>query len=313
MTPALPETAVSADVDLYESFVPGRVGMFPKKGVVRKGFTADDVDHVDHLVLKPDGDFFAEQYACIRPGARKGDVEPRRTCVLRYLKELFPKAEVRDSRGTDASFHVIIPVDKTVSESPRSDRPRFLRLLDGLRVLSFCDKIGGGLLGALTARAVGSVNSKSGKTVARIQPGSGTYSLDELEKIVADWMAAPEVAIVCGWFGVEPGRVRCPFHDSTDNDLTIQDAGEEHAASVSCFGAQHCAKDAPRGVARIPMVPSAKSNVSVAGLILADDAYRKKWISEFNKLRKGRKRRREPVRDFPYCGRKMVTYERQAR
>ena len=96
--------------DLYESFIDGHQGVFGKRKVIPRGFHADDVRHVDHLVLKPDGDFFAAQYTCILPGASKGATEPARTGLLRYLKAMFPKAEIRDS-GTHPG-------------SPSTGRPR---------------------------------------------------------------------------------------------------------------------------------------------------------------------------------------------
>ena len=265
--------------DLYESFIAGTAGTYDKTKVFPQGLQADQITSATQIVLKPDGDFFAADYPSIGPGTKKGDRQATKTCLLRYLLKWFPRAEIRASGGTDASFHVILYLDGSASELLAADREGFMVLLNELRLMAFCDRLGTDLLSALTARAIGSVNSKTGKTVSLVQPSSGTYSADELQGMTSRWLAASGSELLRSWHGIEGDGARCPFHDSTDQDLKIRAQGED--AGVYCFGTDHCAGG--KTCARIPLIARGKGDKpSIAGHILAGrKEYQAKWISAF--------------------------------
>src|SRR5437879_1213823 len=67
--------ASSGKADEYVSYIADRCGIFYKEDVIPKGFKDGDVPRVDHIVLKPDGDFFNKQFPRVGPGSKKGDVE----------------------------------------------------------------------------------------------------------------------------------------------------------------------------------------------------------------------------------------------
>ena len=278
--PSIVDTNESTSVrekDQYTSFVPGHEGKRHIDALLPKGIKVDDVLTVTHLVLKPDGDFFNSQFPRVGPGTQKGDVEARRACLIRYLLKLLPRAQIIDSGGTESSFHVVVTVDDTISHLLTEDRSRFQRLLNNLRVMTFCDKIGDGILSALTARAVGSINTKSGREVTQVHPGSTTYCLDELEHLVNDWFSNPTVSVFRAWFGIETEpRTRCPFHDSADTDLLVAAVDENHG--LACCGQNHCARDGQP--ASISMVPTNTGKPSLSELLLAD-SYRTRWKLKF--------------------------------
>ena len=263
--------------DEYTSFVPGHEGKRQLDALLPKGFKDDAVLNVTHFVVKPDGDFFNKQFPRIGQSSQKGDVEARRSCLLRYLLKLLPRAQIIDSGGTDASFHVVVAVDESVSNLLSEDRLRFQRLLNNLRVMAFCDKIGDGILSALTARAVGSINTKTGREVTQVHPGSTAYGLDELERLVNDWFSNPTVSVFRAWFGVETEpRTRCPFHDSDDTDLLVANADENRG--LACCGQNHCARDGQPAV--ISMVPT-KTGQPALSVLLLTDPYCTRWKKKF--------------------------------
>ncbi|MBI3832488.1 MAG: hypothetical protein HY291_23390 [Planctomycetes bacterium] len=259
--------------DLYRSFIPGREGFFAKERLNPRGFGDQDVVSLTHLVLKPDGQFFASEFARIGPGTTKGDLESRRACILRSLLQFFPRAQIIDSGGTDASFHVVLVLDDKAADIFQSDPERVRRLLGTLRLIAFCDKVGDGMLSALSARAIGSTNSKTGQIVKEIQPETGNYAIEELEALAEAWLAEPEVSILRAWFGLHQEETcRCPFHDSKDADFKINDG-------LFCFGGDHCA--AGKKAAPITMLATNKKNPSLASLLLSDSGYLKRWGCNF--------------------------------
>lgn len=268
-------TDAHVEQDLYHSYIAGRDGVFPKDKVIPVGFGDDDVESVRYLVLKPDGEQFSEKTPVITSGTKKGDYQPRRGAFLRYLVEIFSRALIVASGGSDASFHVALELSETVRRTDASRWNRLLRVLELLRVICFCDMVGKEtLLPALTCRQVGSIHSKTNAVVSEVKPATGSYSLEELEEICRNWFSTPDVAVLDAWFGVHVGeKARCPIHDSADADMAIKD-GEKGPVGF-CFGANNCARDAK--AARIQLVSRSENKPSLAKVLLADDVYRKRW------------------------------------
>ena len=208
--------------DMYRSYLLGHVGSFLKKMVIPKGAKDDTITSITHLVLKPDGEFFTETFASVAPGTAKGDYENRHTCLLRYMLSIFPGAQIIQSGGSNASFHIIMPVDNTVSDLLTSNPDQFKKLLNQLRIMAFCDQIGHGIVTSQSARLVGSINSKTGRIVREIQPSTTTFSLAQLQEMITAWFRNPTVFVFRRMFGVpDEERTRCPFHDSSDKDLAV--------------------------------------------------------------------------------------------
>ena len=277
-----PITDAKADhQDLYESYIQGHQGTFSKKGVIPAGFNSDKVSNFDRIVLKPDGEHFQSTYSKIGAGTAKGHTDHRRTFLLNHLLECFRRSEIRNSGGSDASFHVILHVDSSVSDLHAQDATKFLELLNTLRLMAFCDKVGCDLLSALSARALNSINTKTGTVVTQVQPATSAYSLQELQALTQHWLKNPKVATFCSWFSVKPGiECRCPFHDSAATDFAVGEHDEQ--GSLLCWGQSHCAKE--HHPVHIPFVGPKAKPLSLANLILADTEYRKKWSLEFNKV-----------------------------
>ena len=268
-------------IDYYTSFIAGHEGEFHRNRVIPKGYSDEEVQELHALVLKPDGDFFNERFARIGSGTTKGDMEAPRTCLLRYFLKLFPRARIIDSAGTDASFHIVIPVDETVSRLLSNDRERLMGLLRQLRLIGFCDKIGDGLLSALSARKAGSINSKTGRTVALVHPGDDApYGLEELEALVGRWFKNPVNVVFRAWFGIESDeRTRCPFHDSADPDLLI--SPEASDGGIACCGQYHCAKGGK--VAAATMTTNTTGRPALTKLLMTG-AYRERWEKQYREV-----------------------------
>ena len=265
--------------DRYYSFIPGKTGIFERTTSIPKGFSENDVNEVTHFVLKPDGDVFRDTYSRVGSGSTKGDVESRRTCFLRHLLPILSKAQFIGSGGTDASFHIVIQLDADVSEMLQQDRPRILKLFERLRLITFCDKLGKGILSSQTARVPDSINSKTNTVVTEIQPSTGTYTLAELEAITAEFFRSATTSLFRGWFGIaDDQKARCPFHDSKDPDLTI-DAPDVDNGALVCYGSDHCAKGAT--AVAIRMLPTKKKALSLSALILKNPAYLERWVAAF--------------------------------
>jgi hypothetical protein len=260
-----PQTApANGSVDLYQSFLDGYEGVVQRGRLAPAGFTDKDITTIKYITLKPDGEFFAKDFAKITAGTKKGDRESRRNCLLRYLLWLFPKALIIDSGGTDASFHVVVQVDELFQQNPE----KFKEFLEQVRLMSFCDELGGSILGSQSARLVGSVNSKSNLPVREIQPSTGTYSTDDLNALISLWYRNPVVNLIHKWFGLgnDDRKARCPFHDSKDMDLSI-DADDVDDAGAVCFGSNNCAKGGKP--ARISIIGGRGKKNSLAELLIA--------------------------------------------
>ena len=264
--------------DIYTSYISGHEGDRDKTRVIPGGYSDDCITSVQKLVLKPDGEFFSAFYPRIGTETNKGDTEPRRACLLRYLLCHFPMAEIRNSGGTEASFHVVLSLDDSVSRLLAEDRPLFIKLLQKLRLIAFCDKISDGLLSALSARAVSSINLKTGQTVTQIQQAGGVYSVDDLERIIERWFNNPCIVVFRSWFGIDGDQARCPFHDSADMDMKV--GAVDADGGIVCFGGQHCSSG--KKARRFQMVGKSDKVPTLAKLLIGNDKYLKRWSAEFS-------------------------------
>ena len=269
------------ETDSYQSFLEGHLGNYHKTKVIPKGRKDDTITSITHLVLKPDGEFFSETFASVAPGTVKGDYENRHTCLLRYMLFIFPGAQIIQSGRSNASFHIVIPVDNTVSDLVTGNPDQFKKLLNQLRIMAFCDQIGHGIVTSQSARMVGSINSKTGRIVREIQPATTTFSLAQLQEMVVAWFRNPTVYVFRRMFGVpDDERTRCPFHDSSDKDLAVgtEDSNEK---GLACFGDQ-CVQD--RNNPHIPMMTKEEGRPSLAKLLLSNEPYRSRWSKAFKAI-----------------------------
>lgn len=288
-------TTEQTGIDLYDSYILGHEGVVHKQQSNRKGFKQEDIKHFSKLVLKPDGHYFSEKYCRVGAGSTKGDQTERRVNLLQHCLKWFPKAEIRRSGGTEASFHVILSVDESVSELRSTDPDSFGQVLRGLRLIAFCDRIGDSdILSALSARSIGSINPKTQHKVELIHTGDGSYSLSELQSLTASFEENPELSLFCSWFGVQPNtKCRCPFHDSKDPDLQIGSLDKK--GKLACWGADHCAGE--KSPAVFDLFKGTEHKKSLIDLLLADEPYKEKWKTAFRKFNKAAdESRREQAR-----------------